>query len=79
MNYFSLNVRLFLLLVGKVVVSMKINVYLHPPDYFMYNDEKNWLDILHTTMQGSIKIELVFDNTPSQFGIIYFYSNISLD
>ena len=79
MNYFSLNVRLFLLLVGKVVVSWKINVYLHPPDYFMYNDEKNWLDILHTTMQGSIKIELVFDNTPSQFGIIYFYSNISLD
>ena len=62
MNYFSLNVRLFLLLVGKVVVSWKINVYLHPPDYFMYNDEKNWLDILHTTMQGSIKIELVFDN-----------------
>ena len=48
MNYFSLNVRLFLLLVGKVVVSMKINVYLHPPDYFMYDDNKNWLDILHT-------------------------------
>ena len=48
MNYFSLNVRLFLLLVGKVVVSMKINVYLHLPDNFMYDDNKNWLDILHT-------------------------------
>ena len=62
MNYFSLNVRLFLLLVGKVVVSMKINVYLHPPDYFKYDDEKIWLDILLTKMQGSIKIELRLDN-----------------
>ena len=51
MNYFSLNVRLFLLMVGKVVVSMKINVYLHPPDYFKYDDEKIWLDILLTKMQ----------------------------